>query len=49
MGTRVTKENLDELLNAISQVEVMIKEAIPLSDEFVEGLKVLLPRIEKEV
>lgn len=44
-----TKENLDELLNAISQVEVMIKEAIPLSDEFVEGLKVLLPRIEKEV
>ncbi|WP_083965028.1 outer membrane protein assembly factor BamB family protein [Thermococcus sp. PK] len=44
-----TKENLDELLNAISQVEVMIKEAIPLSDEFVEGLRVLLHRIEKEV
>ncbi|MBC7094471.1 MAG: protein kinase [Thermococcus sp.] len=44
-----TRENLDELLSAISQVEVMIKEGIPISDEFVEGLKVLLHRIEREV
>ncbi len=43
-----TKENLDELLNAISQIELMISEGIPISDEFVNMLEVLLQRILRE-
>jgi len=44
-----TRENLDELLNAISQIELMMKEGIPISDELIEQPKVLLHKIEKEV
>ncbi|USH00819.1 hypothetical protein K1720_00910 [Thermococcus argininiproducens] len=44
-----TRENLDELLNTISQIEILIKEGIPVSDDLVEMLKVLLHRIEMEM
>nr|WP_056935028.1 serine/threonine-protein kinase [Thermococcus barophilus] len=44
-----TRENLESLLNAISQIEYMMKEGIPISDEFIDHLKVLLHKIEREV
>ncbi|MBC7094470.1 MAG: protein kinase [Thermococcus sp.] len=44
-----TKEHLTELQNVSSQIEFMIKEGIPISDEFVERLKILLHRIEQDV
>ncbi|ASJ03727.1 serine/threonine protein kinase [Thermococcus profundus] len=43
-----TKEQHDELQNAISQVELMLKEGIPIGEDFIERLKVLLHRIERE-
>lgn len=44
-----TRENLDELLNAISQIEFMIVEGIPVSEEFVESIRVLLHKVEREM
>nr|WP_240912194.1 serine/threonine-protein kinase [Thermococcus sp. M39] len=44
-----TRENRDRLLNVISQIELMMKEGIPVSDEFIDHLRVLLHKIEKEV
>ncbi|MEM0315791.1 MAG: protein kinase [Archaeoglobaceae archaeon] len=43
-----TKQNLEDLLGAISSVELMIKEEIPIGDEFIERLRVLLSRIKRE-
>lgn len=43
-----TRENLEELLNAISQIELMIREGIPISGELIERLRVLLHRIQRE-
>ncbi|ACS33301.1 PEGA domain-containing protein [Thermococcus gammatolerans] len=43
-----TRENLDDLLNAINQVEVRLKEGIPVSDDLIERLEVLLHRIQRE-
>lgn len=43
-----TRENLDELLNAISQIELMMNEGIPISDDFVNMIEVLLHRIVRE-
>jgi hypothetical protein len=44
-----TKKHHDELQNVISQVELMLKEGIPIGEDFIERLKVLLHRIEREV
>ena len=41
-------ENLQELDSAISQLEYMVRNGIPVGREFEEGLKVLLGRIEDE-
>ncbi|MEM4292150.1 MAG: protein kinase [Archaeoglobaceae archaeon] len=43
-----TKDNLEDLLGAVSSVELMIKEGIPIGDEFIERLRVLLSRIKRE-
>jgi hypothetical protein len=43
-----TKEHRDELQNVISQVELMLKEGIPIGEDFVERLKVLLHRVKRE-
>ncbi|MEM2503825.1 MAG: protein kinase [Archaeoglobaceae archaeon] len=43
-----TKQNLEDLLGAVSSVELMIKEGIPIGDEFIERLRVLLSRIKRE-
>ncbi|AEK71928.1 Serine/threonine protein kinase, putative S-layer protein [Thermococcus sp. 4557] len=44
-----TEENLDDLLNAIAQVEMLLKEGIPISSEVEEKVRALLLRIEREV
>ncbi len=41
-------ENLPELDSAISQLEYMVRNGIPVGKEFEESLKVLLGRIESE-
>ncbi|GAB6102220.1 protein kinase domain-containing protein [Thermococcus sp.] len=43
-----TRENLDDLLNAIAQVELLLKEGIPIGPEVEERVKALVLRIEGE-
>ncbi|NPA47183.1 MAG: serine/threonine protein kinase [Thermococci archaeon] len=43
-----TNENLDDLLSAIEQVELLIREGIPISAEVEERLRALVLRIEGE-
>jgi len=44
-----TRENLDDILNAIAQVELLLKEGIPISAEAEERVKALVLRIENEI
>ncbi|ASJ03788.1 serine/threonine protein kinase [Thermococcus profundus] len=43
-----TVQNLSDLLNAINTVEVLLKENLPVKEEFIERLKVLIHNIERE-
>ena len=43
-----TVRNLGDLSNAINAVEAMIKEGVPVSQDFIERLKVLLHEIKRE-
>ncbi|QDA32454.1 serine/threonine protein kinase [Thermococcus indicus] len=43
-----TVRNLTDLTNAISTVEILIKENVPISDDFMERLKVLVHNIKRE-
>lgn len=43
-----TVQNLNDLLNAIETVELLIKEDLPISPEFIEKLKVLVHNIKRE-
>ena len=43
-----TRENLDDLLNAIAQIEMLLKEGVPISPEVEERVKALVLRIEGE-
>ena len=43
-----TVQNLTDLTNAISTVEMMIKENVPVGDDFMERLKVLVHNIKRE-
>ncbi|AEO13926.1 serine/threonine-protein kinase [Thermococcus sp. AM4] len=43
-----TVQNLADLTNAISTVELLIKENLPLSDDLIERLKVLVHNIKRE-
>jgi len=43
-----TRENLRELLALIGQVEIMVKEGIPIGEGMIEGIKILLHKIERE-
>lgn len=43
-----TVQNLTDLTNAIGTVEMLIKEDLPISDDFVERLKVLVHNIGRE-
>ncbi|AFL95923.1 putiative protein kinase 2 [Thermococcus cleftensis] len=44
-----TRENLDDLLSAIVQVEMLLKEGIPIGSEVEEKVRALVLRIEREV
>ncbi len=44
-----THENLADLMNAIAQIEMLLKEGIPISAEVEERIKALVLRIEGEV
>lgn len=43
-----TRENLDDLLSAIEQVELLLKEGIPIGPEVEERLRALVLRVEGE-
>ena len=43
-----TVQNLTDLTNAIGTVEMMIKENVPVGDDFMERLKVLVHNIRRE-
>ncbi|WP_169302025.1 PEGA domain-containing protein [Thermococcus gammatolerans] len=43
-----TVQNLVDLTNAINTVELLIKENLPVSDDFIERLKVLIHNIKRE-
>ena len=43
-----TVKHADELMKAINMVEYMMKEGISVSGQFVDGLKNLVHRIERE-
>ncbi len=43
-----TVKHADELINAINMVEYMMKEGISIPEQFVDGLKNLVHRIERE-
>ncbi|AEO13933.1 protein kinase [Thermococcus sp. AM4] len=43
-----TRENLDDLLSAIAQVELLLKEGIPIGPEVEEKVRALVLRIEGE-
>ncbi|MCD6524578.1 MAG: protein kinase [Thermococcus sp.] len=43
-----TVQNLSDLMNAINTVEVLIKEGLPVSEDFMERLKVLIHNIKRE-
>ncbi|HIP75031.1 MAG TPA: serine/threonine protein kinase [Thermococcus paralvinellae] len=43
-----TVQNLTDLTNAISTVEMMIRENVPVGDDFMERLKVLVHNIRRE-
>ncbi|NJE08484.1 PEGA domain-containing protein [Thermococcus sp. M39] len=43
-----TVQNVTDLTNAISTVEALIKEDLPISEDFVERLKVLVHSIKRE-
>ncbi len=43
-----TVQNLNDLLNAINTVEILLKENLPVKDDFIERLKVLVHNIERE-
>ncbi|NJE29444.1 PEGA domain-containing protein [Thermococcus sp. 18S1] len=43
-----TIHNLSDLMNAIESVEMMVRENLPVGDEFIERLKVLVHRIRRE-
>ncbi|NJE60197.1 serine/threonine-protein kinase [Thermococcus sp. 21S7] len=43
-----TAENLGDLTNAINTVEMLIKENLPVGQDFIERLKVLVHNIERE-
>lgn len=43
-----TWKNLDDLLNAIAQVEMLLEEGIPVGNDLIERLTVLLHRIQRE-
>jgi len=43
-----TRENLDDLLNAIAQIEMLLKEGVPISPEVEERIRALVLRIEGE-
>ncbi len=43
-----TKDNLDDLLNAIERVEFMIEENIPIGKEYIDKLKILISNIKRE-
>jgi len=44
-----TRENFDDLMNAIAQIETLLKEGIPISAEVEERIRALVLRIEGEV
>lgn len=44
-----TEKHTEELSNAASQLEYMLKEVIPLGGTFVESLKILVYNIEQEI
>ncbi|ASJ03787.1 serine/threonine protein kinase [Thermococcus profundus] len=44
-----TRENFDDLVRAIEQVELLLREGIPIGNETFEMLRALLLRIEGEV
>ncbi|WP_456366813.1 protein kinase domain-containing protein [Thermococcus sp.] len=44
-----TRENFDDLVNLIAQVEMLIREGIPISGSLAEKIEVLVRRIEGEV
>lgn len=43
-----TVQNLEDLTSAINTVELLIKENLPVSEEFIERLKVLIHNIKRE-
>ncbi len=43
-----TKDNLDDLLNAIERVEFMIEENVPIGKEYIDKLKILISNIKRE-
>ncbi len=44
-----SKKHKDELEKLVERVELMVRERIPVGEELISGLKVLLHKIEKEV
>jgi serine/threonine protein kinase/outer membrane protein assembly factor BamB len=45
----LSKEHRNEIENAISQLEIMMRESVPISKSTLDELRVLLHKVEKEV